>query len=422
MRPTRSTSVSTIASSQIGDAAFARISAARFGLHESAAAGGDHAAGRFPPAAARSPAARHRGKWSSPNLSNISAIGHLGGFDDRVVGIGEVHASVFASLRPMVDLPTPIIPTSTNGPRYPGARARAIVPRHREERAIVIAARPIDSANRAGKTVPGLSGTGTRNGEAARHVPMPDIVLALAGLALLVLLSGMAGWRARGKAPDRRAAGLAGERFMRRKPCCWAERRWRFLPRWRWRRAGRPAAARLQRSAAALDARAHAGTNARAASPAGHAFGASAGFGFRASGAGLSLRRDPRLPLALPPPVRPLPADFPTLAELEAMEEDEINEAARPAPEVSISPQPPAVRWHGVGRAGQRRGRFSSAFASPPARCTGARRAGRQRGPLVSRWGHILLRRALASRLDAPAGMDPAEFAALRARALDANG
>jgi len=36
------------------------------------------------------------------------------------------------------------------------------------------------------------------------------------------------------------------------------------------------------------------------------------------------------------------------------------------------------------------------------------------RGSLVSRWGHILLRRALASRLDAPPGMSPQEFLALR--------
>ena len=39
-------------------------------------------------------------------------------------------------------------------------------------------------------------------------------------------------------------------------------------------------------------------------------------------------------------------------------------------------------------------------------------------GRLVSRWGHILLRRALASRLDAPAGMAPTEFAALRTALL----
>ncbi len=39
-------------------------------------------------------------------------------------------------------------------------------------------------------------------------------------------------------------------------------------------------------------------------------------------------------------------------------------------------------------------------------------------GRLVSRWGHILLRRALASRLDAPAAMNPADFVALRAALL----
>lgn len=40
------------------------------------------------------------------------------------------------------------------------------------------------------------------------------------------------------------------------------------------------------------------------------------------------------------------------------------------------------------------------------------------KGTLVSRWGHILLRRALASRLDSPAGMNPADFAAQRAALL----
>lgn len=42
----------------------------------------------------------------------------------------------------------------------------------------------------------------------------------------------------------------------------------------------------------------------------------------------------------------------------------------------------------------------------------------RNKGQLVSRWGHILLRRALASRLDAPEGMNPADFAASRAALL----
>ena len=39
-------------------------------------------------------------------------------------------------------------------------------------------------------------------------------------------------------------------------------------------------------------------------------------------------------------------------------------------------------------------------------------------GPLVSRWGHILLRRALMSRLDTPVGMNGADWAALRAALL----
>ena len=42
----------------------------------------------------------------------------------------------------------------------------------------------------------------------------------------------------------------------------------------------------------------------------------------------------------------------------------------------------------------------------------------KMRGELVSRWGHILLRRALASRLDTPVGMNGADWAALRAQAL----
>ena len=42
----------------------------------------------------------------------------------------------------------------------------------------------------------------------------------------------------------------------------------------------------------------------------------------------------------------------------------------------------------------------------------------KMRGDLVSRWGHILLRRALASRLDTPVGMNGADWAALRAQVL----
>ncbi len=43
---------------------------------------------------------------------------------------------------------------------------------------------------------------------------------------------------------------------------------------------------------------------------------------------------------------------------------------------------------------------------------------GKMQGPLVSRWGHILMRRVLASRLDTPVGMNGADWAALRAALL----
>lgn len=42
----------------------------------------------------------------------------------------------------------------------------------------------------------------------------------------------------------------------------------------------------------------------------------------------------------------------------------------------------------------------------------------KMQGEFVSRWGHILMRRALASRLDTPVGMNGADWAALRAKVL----
>ena len=44
------------------------------------------------------------------------------------------------------------------------------------------------------------------------------------------------------------------------------------------------------------------------------------------------------------------------------------------------------------------------------------------RGTLVSRWGHIVLRRALTSRLQSPAGMSPQDFLALRVALLQRMG
>ncbi|MFB0611632.1 hypothetical protein [Aurantiacibacter poecillastricola] len=112
-----------------------------------------------------------------------------------------------------------------------------------------------------------------------------------------------------------------------------------------------------------------------------------------------------------------LPADFPSLAELERMEDDEINEILGLRPQFDI----PAAARREVERVGiiaRAEGGFPvGSLRNQPAALVGAALQASD-GPLVSRWGHILLRRALASRLDAPQGMDPVTFAALRARAL----
>src|SRR5688500_2643131 len=113
-----------------------------------------------------------------------------------------------------------------------------------------------------------------------------------------------------------------------------------------------------------------------------------------------------------------IPADFPSLAELEAMDADEVDELLGLKPKFDI---PPAARRavSEIGVLGEGEGGFpaGSLDDQPPQLIRAALAA--NRGPLVSRWGHILLRRALASRLDAPRGMDPVAFVALRAALLN---
>ena len=116
-----------------------------------------------------------------------------------------------------------------------------------------------------------------------------------------------------------------------------------------------------------------------------------------------------------------LPGDLPTLEELEAMEADEVNDVFGLRPRFDI----PAAARRAVAEVGvlsQAEGGFPTAsLANQPAQLVRAALSASD-GPIVSRWGHILMRRALASRLDAPAGLNPVEFAALRARALNAMG
>jgi hypothetical protein len=112
-----------------------------------------------------------------------------------------------------------------------------------------------------------------------------------------------------------------------------------------------------------------------------------------------------------------LPANLPSLEQLEAMSPEELDKVLDLRPKDDI---PPAAR-----RAMRRVGVLDESEGGMPFWNLGQQDAGLVRavvegnsGKLVSRWGHILLRRALASRLDAPTGMDPAEFAAMRAALL----
>lgn len=131
-------------------------------------------------------------------------------------------------------------------------------------------------------------------------------------------------------------------------------------------------------------------------------------------------------PLAVVPTVAPaatpegavtLPAKLPSLAELEAMSPEELDELLGLKPTTDI---PPSARraMTQVGIIDPSEGGLPPhMLARQNASLVKAVIAG-NKGTLVSRWGHVLLRRALASRLDAPGGMNPADFAALRAALL----
>lgn len=109
---------------------------------------------------------------------------------------------------------------------------------------------------------------------------------------------------------------------------------------------------------------------------------------------------------------------LPSLEELEAMDTDELDELLGLKPTFDI---PPAAR-RSTTRVGllsrEEGGMGATALANTRALFVRNVLAG-TRGPLVSRWGHIALRRALATRMVAPAGMDGVSFAALRANLLN---
>ncbi|NVD44247.1 hypothetical protein HUV48_04350 [Altererythrobacter sp. HHU K3-1] len=122
------------------------------------------------------------------------------------------------------------------------------------------------------------------------------------------------------------------------------------------------------------------------------------------------------------PPSTDIPDDLldrlPSAAELENLSTDELDELLGLRPKFDI---PPAARRSltRVGVTGTDAGGLpSQTFAGQSPELVSAILTG-IREPLVSRWGHILLRRALTSRLAAPQEMDPVQFAALRAGVLN---
>lgn len=125
-----------------------------------------------------------------------------------------------------------------------------------------------------------------------------------------------------------------------------------------------------------------------------------------------------------PPPPSQIEADLaslPSIQEMERMNTDELDELLGLKPKVDI-PSAAQRPLDSIGVLGMEAGGLpQNGLAQQPAALVRAALTALD-GPLVSRWGHILLRRTLASRLAAPGGMDPVDFAALRARALSRMG
>ena len=121
---------------------------------------------------------------------------------------------------------------------------------------------------------------------------------------------------------------------------------------------------------------------------------------------------------ALPSITRDELARMPSLEELENMSTEELDQLLGLKPKFDI---PPGAR-RALTRIGvlavYEGGLPPRALANQPVSLVRAALSG-TKGQLVSRWGHILMRRALASRLAAPLGMDPIEFAALRVGVLN---
>jgi hypothetical protein len=112
-----------------------------------------------------------------------------------------------------------------------------------------------------------------------------------------------------------------------------------------------------------------------------------------------------------------VPGRLPSLAELETLSPEDLAKVLGLATNYDM---PPAARreMKRVGVLAEDEGGLpAGTLTNQDAALVRAAIEG-NKGALVSRWGHIMLRRALASRLDAPAAMNPADFAAMRAALL----
>lgn len=116
-----------------------------------------------------------------------------------------------------------------------------------------------------------------------------------------------------------------------------------------------------------------------------------------------------------------LPPGLPSLEELEKLDPAELDELLGLKPKFDMPP--------GARRSMEQVGLLDANEGGMPVGSVGKQPVSLVRAslnglktPMVSRWGHILVRRALVSRLEAPAGMAPEEFAGLRAKALNAMG
>ena len=112
-----------------------------------------------------------------------------------------------------------------------------------------------------------------------------------------------------------------------------------------------------------------------------------------------------------------LPVNLPSLDKLATMTPEQLTALLSNKPKIDMPPGARREMKH-LGVLDESEGGLPSwSLARQNASLVGAVMAGNN-GQIISRWGHILLRRALSSRLDAPAGMQAADFVAIRTALL----